>query len=91
MHIGSSCPIFPYTSIHFFLTLSDLAQLVKALKKLTLENLLAFHRKERVFADKGIAECEVSQNTSETSFSERKRKYLSIFLFLKLTEILVFL
>lgn len=45
-----------YTCINFFLTLSNLAQLVKALEKVKDFKSQVFHRKGRVFADRSIAE-----------------------------------
>lgn len=78
--------------LSFFLTLSGLAQLVKALKKLALENLLEFHRKERVFADKGIAESVKCHKTPvKLSFLTEEKKKLLYILFLKPIEIPVFL
>lgn len=92
MFPGMEHPQPRVSPLSFFLTLSDLAQLVKALKKRALENLLAFHRKERVFADKGIAEsvkCHKIQ-VKLNFLTEEKKKLLYIWL-LKLIEILVFL
>lgn len=81
-----------YFNQFFFLTLSDLAQLVQALKKLALGNRLTFHRKEKVFVDKGIVES-VKHHKTPVKFhllTEEKQKLLYI-LFLKLIEIPVFL
>lgn len=78
--------------INFFLTLSDLAQSIKALKKLALENLLALHRNERVFTDKGTAESVKHHKTPvKLHFLTEEKKKLLYILFLTLIEILVFL
>lgn len=85
--LGCRCTLLAH--VQHFLTLLSISflpcqiwlKLVKALKKMALENLLVFHRKERVFTDKGIAESVKHHKTLVKLhfLTEENKKFLYIF------------